>query len=112
MNLDPLAVDSISRAIAEEGCVVIPGVLSPEFVVRARRELEVAIEREAEYHGGTGYKDYGMVLPGEPTVALAKQIAKTSGLAFKGLQTWEGHTLTVTDPAEKRRAIWSIGPQP
>jgi len=45
------------------------------------------------------------VLPGEPTVALAKQIAATPGLAFRGVQTWEGHTLSVADPAAKRRAI-------
>ncbi len=43
--------------------------------------------------------------PGEPTVALAKRIADTPGLAFRGLQTWEGHTLTITDKAEKRQAI-------
>ena len=49
--------------------------------------------------------DRAGVLPGEPTVALARQIAKTPGLALKGLQTWEGHTLTVTDPIEKRSAI-------
>jgi D-serine deaminase-like pyridoxal phosphate-dependent protein len=45
------------------------------------------------------------VEPGEATVALAKQIADTPGLAFKGVQTWEGHTLTLTDPDEKRRGI-------
>lgn len=49
--------------------------------------------------------DRAGVLPGEPAVALAKQIAATPGVAFKGLQTWEGHTLTLTDPAEKRRGI-------
>ena len=49
--------------------------------------------------------DRAGVLPGEPAVALAKQIAATPGVAFKGLQTWEGHTLTLTDPTEKRRGI-------
>jgi D-serine deaminase-like pyridoxal phosphate-dependent protein len=49
--------------------------------------------------------DRAGVLPGEPTVTLAKQIVETPGLVFKGLQTWEGHTLTLTDPAEKRRGI-------
>lgn len=43
--------------------------------------------------------------PGEPTVALAKRIADTPGLLFQGLQTWEGHTLTITDKADKRKAI-------
>lgn len=49
--------------------------------------------------------DRAGVLPGEPTVALAKRIADTPGLAFKGVQTWEGHTLSLTDPVEKRRGI-------
>ncbi len=62
--METRAVDSaaIASAIAEEGFLVVPDVLSAEFVARARRELEVAIAREAEYHGGAGYKDYGMVL--------------------------------------------------
>lgn len=45
------------------------------------------------------------VPPGEPAVALAKQIAATPGVIFQGLQTWEGHTLTLTNPEEKRRGI-------
>lgn len=49
--------------------------------------------------------DRAGVLPGEPAVALAKQIAATPGVAFRGLQTWEGHTLTLTDPAAKRQGI-------
>lgn len=49
--------------------------------------------------------DRAGVLPGEPVVALAKRIADTPGLAFQGIQTWEGHTLTITDGAEKRKAI-------
>lgn len=49
--------------------------------------------------------DRAGVLPGEPTVTLAKRIAETPGLAFRGVQTWEGHTLSLTDPAEKRRGI-------
>lgn len=49
--------------------------------------------------------DRAGVLPGEPTVALAKQIAAIPGVVFKGLQTWEGHTLTLTDADEKRRGI-------
>ncbi|MEZ4725740.1 MAG: alanine racemase [Caldilineaceae bacterium] len=49
--------------------------------------------------------DRAGVQPGEPTVALAKQIAATPGLALRGVQTWEGHTLSVADPAKKRQAI-------
>ena len=60
--IDNPSADVIRAAIANDGCVVIPGVLSPEYVARAKLDLGTAIEREAEYHGGTAYTDYGMVL--------------------------------------------------
>jgi len=44
------------------GSVVVPGVLDPDFVAGARRELEAALAAEVRYHGTTDYKDYGMVL--------------------------------------------------
>lgn len=40
------------------------------------------------------------VQPGEPVVALAKEIMKCPGLRFAGLMTWEGHTLRV--PVEQK----------
>jgi len=52
----------------------------------------------------TGMDRSGVGL-GEPTVTLAQQIAQTPGLKFMGIQTWEGHTLSFTDPEEKRRGI-------
>ncbi|MEZ4862100.1 MAG: DSD1 family PLP-dependent enzyme [Caldilineaceae bacterium] len=45
------------------------------------------------------------VAPGAPTVELAQHIAQTPGVAFRGLMTWEGHTLSITDAEEKRSAI-------
>jgi ectoine hydroxylase-related dioxygenase (phytanoyl-CoA dioxygenase family) len=52
----------IAAAIDRDGFIVIPDVLSPEFVARARPALEAAIQKEVEYHGTTDYVDYGMVL--------------------------------------------------
>ncbi len=52
----------------------------------------------------TGMDRSGVAL-GEPTVALAQQIAQTPGVKLMGLQTWEGHTLSYSDPAEKRSRI-------
>jgi len=46
----------------ENGCVLIESAYPTEFADRARVELKNAIDKEAEYHGGTDYKDYGMVL--------------------------------------------------
>lgn len=45
------------------------------------------------------------VTPGAATVTLAQQIATTPGVRLAGLMTWEGHTLTETDPARKRAQI-------
>ena len=48
--------------IHNQGYSVVEGVLSPDFVLRAKSELGRAIELEAGYHGSTDYSDYGMVL--------------------------------------------------
>ena len=44
-------------------------------------------------------------LPGQPTVDLAKKAVALKGVKLAGLMTWEAHTLSLTDPAEKRKAI-------
>lgn len=54
--------DTLRRTILEDGCFVVEGVLSPDYIARAKPALEAAIAKEAEYHGSTDYKDYGMVL--------------------------------------------------
>ncbi len=46
----------------ENGHVTFERCLPAGFVSRARAELDRAIAKEAEYHVGTGYQDYGMVL--------------------------------------------------
>lgn len=45
------------------------------------------------------------VAPGEPAVALAREIAGMRHVRFAGVMTWEGHTLSVKDPAEREAAI-------
>lgn len=52
----------------------------------------------------TGMERSG-VLPGEATLALARTITTTPGVRFRGLMTWEGQTLTIKDPGQKRQAI-------
>src|SRR5256885_378696 len=54
--------DAIRRAIDEEGYAVLPGILSAEFVLRARAELERAIEADSRRYGSQAERDYGMVL--------------------------------------------------
>jgi ectoine hydroxylase-related dioxygenase (phytanoyl-CoA dioxygenase family) len=48
--------------LARDGYAIAPGALSPDTVARLRGDLERAIEKEAAYHGGVDYKDYGMVM--------------------------------------------------
>ncbi|MBA2522348.1 MAG: phytanoyl-CoA dioxygenase family protein [Solirubrobacterales bacterium] len=55
------AVD-LAAAIEADGYVIVEDVLSADYVAEAKAALLDAIEREAEYHGGTDYSDYGMVL--------------------------------------------------
>jgi D-serine deaminase-like pyridoxal phosphate-dependent protein len=43
------------------------------------------------------------VEPGEPALALARQIAASPGLQFMGIQAYEGHLVNLT-PFEERRA--------
>lgn len=45
------------------------------------------------------------VAPGEPSLALARQIHQTPGVRFRGLMTWEGHALEHSDPVKKRQRI-------
>jgi ectoine hydroxylase-related dioxygenase (phytanoyl-CoA dioxygenase family) len=46
----------------KNGCVLIENAFNTEFTDKARIEMNQAIQKEAEYHGGTDYKDYGMIL--------------------------------------------------
>ncbi len=52
----------IANEIHENGYVILHDVLSPEFIARAKKELAAAIEKEVEFHKGTDFKDYGMVM--------------------------------------------------
>ena len=50
------------REFNATGSVIVPGVLTPDFIAAAKRELAAAVEAEVRYHGTKDYKDYGMVL--------------------------------------------------
>lgn len=51
-----------------------------------------------------GMKRTGVATP-EDAVALARSVAATPGLRFDGLMGYEGHTLMIPDPSEKRAAV-------
>ena len=50
------------REFNTTGSVIVRGVLDPDFISTAKRELEAAMEAEVRYHSTLDYKDYGMVL--------------------------------------------------
>ena len=52
----------VEKAIQEDGYVVIPDLLSPDFVRRARAELTRAIEADSDRYGPQAARDYGMVM--------------------------------------------------
>jgi D-serine deaminase-like pyridoxal phosphate-dependent protein len=86
-----------ARPIAVVDCVDHVDMLDKagkEYGVKIRTVIEV---------------DLGMhrcgVEPGEPAVALAKEINSRAGLQFEGLMAWEGHALRIKDIDEKRSTV-------
>jgi D-serine deaminase-like pyridoxal phosphate-dependent protein len=51
-----------------------------------------------------GMKRTGVASP-EAALELARHVSRTPGLRFDGLMGYEGHTLMIPDPAEKRAAV-------
>jgi ectoine hydroxylase-related dioxygenase (phytanoyl-CoA dioxygenase family) len=57
-----LDTEAFIADIDRQGHSLVKGALPPEFVRRARRDLEQAMELEVKYHGGARHIDYGMVM--------------------------------------------------
>jgi D-serine deaminase-like pyridoxal phosphate-dependent protein len=51
-----------------------------------------------------GMNRTGVAMP-EAALELARLVSRTPGLRFDGLMGYEGHTLMIADPAEKRAAV-------
>jgi D-serine deaminase-like pyridoxal phosphate-dependent protein len=75
---DASNVAAMSRAAQEAGSII--GVLV---------EVDIGMSRCG-------------VDPGEPALALARQIQDSAGLRFVGLQGYDGHLQLMADPAERR----------
>lgn len=71
----------ISRAMRQEG-----------LRVRALLEVDIGLGRAG-------------VLPGAPTLELARNVAALEGLELVGLMGYEGHLLQIADPEEKAKKI-------
>ena len=73
--------EPISRAMAAAG-----------LKVRAILEINIGMQRVG-------------VLPGEPALALARQIRSLPGIELAGVMGYEGHLLLIEDPIEKETKI-------
>jgi D-serine deaminase-like pyridoxal phosphate-dependent protein len=67
---------------------------------RAAREAGATVGVLVEVDIGMGRCG---VEPGEPALALARQVADSPGLRFLGLQGYDGHLQLLADPAERRQ---------
>lgn len=82
-----VAVDDPANVAALGAAAQAEGVTAPAVI-----EVDIGMKRAG-------------VEPGEATVALARIVAATPGLAFLGLMAWEGHAARIDEPAEKRLRV-------
>ena len=68
----------------------------------AAQENEVTIGVLVEVDIGM---DRGGVLPGKPTIDLVEIVTATPGLRFYGLQSYEGHIITLENYDERKRRV-------
>jgi D-serine deaminase-like pyridoxal phosphate-dependent protein len=73
-----------------------------ESIAAAAREAGSTVGLLVEVDIGMGRCG---VAPGEPSLNLARLIAKTAGVRFDGLQAYEGHLVAVKDPAEREQRV-------
>jgi len=81
---------------------VVDCVEHVDMLDTAAREYGVQIRTVVEVD--LGLKRCG-TQPGEPTVALAKEVHSRTGLKLEGLMAWEGHALRIKDIDEKRSTV-------
>jgi D-serine deaminase-like pyridoxal phosphate-dependent protein len=85
---DPVVcVDHIEQAEAFSRAMSVAG-LSLRVVI----EVDIGLERVG-------------VAPGEPTLALARQLHQLPGITLAGIMGYEGHLLLIKDPGEKETKI-------
>jgi ectoine hydroxylase-related dioxygenase (phytanoyl-CoA dioxygenase family) len=57
-----VTADEIRACLQTQGYLILPGILEPSFVARAKRELVQAIDRDTGRYGPRAERDYGMVM--------------------------------------------------
>ncbi len=102
--------------------IVTPAKITRLVNLRAQVDVKVAVDDAANVSAiGIAAQAKGVIVgllievdtgmnrsgtqPGAATLALARHIAATPGVALRGLMTWEGHNLEHQDPQVKQRGI-------
>ena len=95
--------------------VITPIPLSPWTATEHVKALDLAAQAAGTHVRVVVEVNIAMnragVEPGEPVVALAKQVASCGGLRFAGLMAWEGGRIAeIRDPENKRaRIVEAVG---
>jgi D-serine deaminase-like pyridoxal phosphate-dependent protein len=82
--------------------VAVDSLENARQLSEAAQQAGVSIRVVVEVNTGM---DRCGVQPGESALTLAKQIDALPGLRFSGVMGWEGHTVGIPDPDEKKRSI-------
>ncbi len=82
--------------------VAVDSVVQVEALAAAARLAGVQLRVVVEVNIGMNRAG---VDPGEAAVALSRSVNSCPGLRLAGLMGWEGHTVKIRDPEEKRRAV-------
>jgi D-serine deaminase-like pyridoxal phosphate-dependent protein len=93
---------ALIAASGAEIIVAVDGLGNVHELDAAARERGVRIPVVIEVN--TGMNRAG-VAPGEPVVALAKEIVESPSLRFAGVMAWEGHAMGIADSAERQQEI-------
>ena len=101
----PLKVKRLAALIASTHSEIIAAVDSSENVrelaaAGAARGVRIPVVIEVD----TGMERAG-VAPGEPVVALAREIVGEPNLRFAGVMSWEGHVLSIPDADARRNEV-------
>ena len=82
--------------------VCVDHVDNAQHIDRAARAAGVRPRVLVEVDVGMGRAG---VQPGAAAVELASEVSRLGNIRFAGLQTWESHTLKISDSAEKKREV-------
>lgn len=93
-------LSALNRAALVRCAVDDPG--NVEELSQAARAAGVTVGVLVEVDIGMGRCG---VAPGEPAIDLARRVAAADGLRFDGFQGYEGHVITLPDPAERAARV-------